>query len=75
MSSADVITLRLTPQAIEAWMESLARAPSDGGACVLLKRAEVADLIHDARAARQLHRLIYGRAGSVAFDLPKEGSL
>lgn len=56
--SAAPITLRLTPQAAEAWMQSLAQAPSDGAACVLLKRAEVADLIHDARAARELLRLI-----------------
>ena len=52
------ITLRLTPQAMDRWTESLAKAPSDGGACVLLKRDEVADLIHDARAARELLRLI-----------------
>lgn len=56
--SAAPITLRLTPQAAEAWMQSLAQAPSDGAACVLLKRDEVADLIHDARAARELLRLI-----------------
>lgn len=56
--SSTPITLRLTPQAADAWTESLAKAPSDGGACVLLKREEVADLIHDAIAARQLLRLI-----------------
>lgn len=56
--SAAPITLRLTPQAMDAWQESLAKAPSDGGACVLLKRDEVADLIHDAWAARKLLRLI-----------------
>lgn len=56
--SAAPISLRLSPQAVEAWMQSLAQAPSDGGACVLLKRGEVADLIHDARAARELLRLI-----------------
>ena len=56
--SAAPITLRLTPQAMEAWQHSLAKAPSDGGSCVLLKRDEVADLIHDACAARQLLQLI-----------------
>lgn len=56
--SAVPVSLRLSSTAVDAWVQSLANAPSDGGACVLLKREEVADLIHDARAARQLLNLI-----------------
>lgn len=52
------VQLQLHPQAADAWVRSLAAAPSDGGACVLLKREEVAALIHDARAARALLDLI-----------------
>jgi hypothetical protein len=50
--------LALTPEALEAWDKALERAPSDGGACVLLKRTEVAALIHDAHVARELHDLV-----------------
>lgn len=49
--------LALTPEALAAWGIFLERAPSDTCACVL-KRADVAALIHDARIARELHDLV-----------------
>lgn len=52
------INLMLSRQQADAWVQSLAQAPNDGGAFVLLKRDEVAALIHDARAARQLLDLV-----------------